>query len=527
MNKLLVSLLFVIVSFGTTTAQDVVTGPSSLSRSEIISRYMRGAADVKADPVAFRILGVRSSTAGIAIEGIVLDANGNALGTDMLGGSWSADIGCRGEALKQGAQPIVEQLQWTSATASSNVAVFVDHSLTSAEAAPEIVRELRNVLPSVTGNDSISVAIFDHNMLQLSGLAPVYEAAERCNADSLGASKGIPAVYTAMMSGLRVLSDRTTESKILVIVTASNDMASLMYTSSDIVRRAREAGVTIHVVKVGTAAQGYVYRYIAASTGGRMYTVDRENAADAAHIVREIMYSAKQRLELFIPMRRQDVVCDDLLLRVRYDDGITELADTVLLPIRERSFRTPRAVVAAYADTTERGLQDYYPILAVLAEDLMTDSTKRLQLVGHVSTDTKGDGLERGLERAGYVRDFLIGYGVKGEQISVRSDGKRKPMYYLQLDGTQRLLNNRVEAYYLLPDDLPYTITVDNVSSEEQAEAAVNTWTSRGYKAYFDVAIEKRSPVYQVKLWGYATRGDALNAVAQIKKKHNTTCVVE
>ncbi len=508
-------------------AQDVSTGPSSLGPSEIPSSFLRGATSSATEPTAFRVLGCRSSSAGITVDAIMLDANGNALGAELLRGSWSVDVGCRGDVLKQGAQPIVEQMIWTAASEPVNAAVFVDHSLTSNGMAPEVIRELRNVLPSVIGKDSVSVTVFDHTMLQLSGAAPVYEAAERCVADSLGDAKGVAAVYTTMMSGIRSLADRASSTKMLVMITASNDMASLMVTSADIVRKAKEAGVTIHVIKVGTSAQGYVYRYLSSSTGGRLYQVESSQVADAAHIVRELLYAAKQHLEIFIPMRRQEQTCDDILLRLRYSDGVNELADTMMYPIRERSFRTPRAVVATFADSTERGLQDYYPILAMLAEDLMTDSTKRLQLVGHVSGDIKDDGLERGLERAGWVRDFLIGYGVKGEQIAVRSDGKRKPMYYLQLDATQRSLNNRVEAYYLLPGDLPYTIIVDNVASEEKAEASVNTWTSRGYKAYFDVAVEKRTPVYQVKLWGYATRGDALDAVAGIKKKHNINCVVE
>jgi hypothetical protein len=488
---------------------------------------MRGAAEQASEPVAFRIIGARSSSAGITVEALALDANGNALAASQLGGSWSVAAGCRGDVLKEGTQPIIEQMQWTTMTPASQVAVFVDHSLTSEGVAPDILRSLRNVLPSVMGRDSVSVTVFDHDMLQISAAAPTYEAADRCSGDSLGAPTGIPAVYTAMMSGLRILGDKSAESKALIIITASNDMASLTYTSSDIVRRAKEAGAAIHVVKVGTAAQGYVYRYISASTGGRLYTIEIEDAADAAQIVREIMYGMKEHLEIFVPMRRQEGTCDDLLLRVKYVDGAVELADTILIPIRERSFRTTRAVVAAFEDTTDRGLREFYPILAVLAEDLMSDSTKRLQLVGHVSTDVKGDGTERGMERAGFVRDFLMGYGVRSEQIAVRSDGKRKPMYYLQLDGTQRLLNNRVEAYYLLPDDLPFTIIVDQVDSEEQAESQVNTWTSRGYKAYFDVVVDKRTPSYQIKLWGYKTRTEALDATAVLKRKYNATTSVE
>jgi hypothetical protein len=221
--------------------------------------------------------------------------------------------------------------------------------------------------------------------------------------------------------------------------------------------------------------------------------------------------------------------CDDLLIKISAGiEGTSDVfADTILVPRREKNFYSGRSIVAMFPDTTDRGLKDYYPILTALAEELMSDPAKHLQLVGHVSADLKGDADQRALERAGYVGDFLKAYGVKESQIGLSSDGNRKPVYYLQLDGTQRLMNNRVEAYFISDDDFPYTIVVDQFATEEQAIKGVESWESRGYKAFFEPIVVKRAPAYRLKLWGYRSRPEAEKAMSSVRKLVKTTVFIE
>ena len=72
----------------------------------------------------------------------------------------------------------------------------------------------------------------------------------------------------------------------------------------------------------------------------------------------------------------------------------------------------------------------------------------------------------------------------------------------------------------------PYTITVATYETETQAIDAVSTWQDRGYKAYFDPVVIKRSPAYELKLWGYETRSDAERDASQIKRKYRLKNVV-
>jgi hypothetical protein len=490
---------------------------------------MRGiAADDRAEPHAFRIVGSRRTPAGLTVEGLLLDRFGNYLPPSRPDSAdlWVAYSGCRGDAIISEIAPIVEERRWRTDAAPAAMMMLIDHSYTSNGLAEHVVRELGNLLPGVIGGDQIGITLFDHATYDLSSITSVQGAAMRCNADSLRTHQGLSGVHQAIMHGLRTLEGHPSTDRILILVTASNDMTSLAITSADIVERAIKAGVRIHVVKVGYQAHGYVFRAITASTGGRLYAVSDEDAGAAAAIARELLYARRQHLEIFLPLTMSDTKCDDLLFKVGLRTGDTLLADTIMLPLKHRAFRTSRAIVAAFKDTNEVGIQEFYPLLALIAEELMADPDRSLMLVGHVSTDVKSDHVASGLRRAGFIADFLKAYGVRAQQLHIRSEGSYSPRYYLQLDGTQRLLNNRVEAYYLLAEDEPFTITVAQFETETQAERSVAEWQDRGFQAYFEAIVVKREPAYRVKLWGYGTKTEAERDAARIRSKYAVKDVV-
>ncbi|HLP29324.1 MAG TPA: SPOR domain-containing protein [Candidatus Didemnitutus sp.] len=510
--------------------EDVSTGPQPLLRSDVMSAYMRGVnPDAGVHASTLRILGARGLSDGsISVRALVLDSAGNQLRWQPSVGMISADVGCRGEAPQRVASTKVEEQLWTANTPGLSAVILCDNSMMSGTAAREAVRSLRDVLPSIAGQDSVAVVLFDHDLLELSPLSPLTAASEKCEPDRVPAADGLTAVYSACMSGLAMLSDQK-QGRILIVITTSDDNASVSTTTADIVRRANEMQASIYVIRVGRSSRAYPFRYLSAATGGRLYTINEDEPASIGPIVREILYASKHVLNITIPAELAAIQCEDVWLTVRLEQDSSSpfLYDSLLLPTKERTYRTSPAVVATFADTTEVGLQSYYPILASMAEQLMSDSTVRIELVGHVSGDIKGNADDRAFERAEFVQGFLVAYGVKKKQIVLRSDGSRRPLYYLQLDGAQRLLNNRVEARFLVADDQPYTITVDQVATEEQAGKLADTWEQRGYKAYFEPAVINRSPVYRVKLWGYSTLADAQKDAAGMRKWKPKSTIIE
>ena len=510
--------------------EDVSTGPEPLVRSDVKSSYMRGVTpDASARASTLRILGARGSSDGsLAVRAVILDSAGNELRWKPAVGTFSADIGCRGAAAVRTVASNVQERLWTANTPGTSAVILCDNSMMSGTVARESVRSLRDVLPSVAGQDSVAVVLFDHDLLELSPLSPLAAATEKCDPDKVPAADGLTAVYSACLSGLAMLSDQK-QGRVLIVITTSDDNASVSTSTADIVRRAAEMQATINVIRVGRSSRAYPYRYLSAATGGRLYTISEDETSNIGSIVREILYASKHALDITIPAELAGASCDDVWLKVRLEQDSSSplLYDSLLLPMKERAYRTSPAVVATFADTTEVGLQSYYPILASMAEQLMSDSTVRIELVGHVSGDIKGNADDRAYERAEFVQGFLVAYGVKKKQIVLRSDGSRRPLYYLQLDGAQRLLNNRVEARYLVADDQPFTITVDQVATEEQAGKLADIWEQRGYKAYFEPAVINRSPVYRVKLWGYRTVAEAQKEAAGMRKWNPKSTIIE
>ncbi|MCX6140234.1 MAG: SPOR domain-containing protein [Candidatus Kapabacteria bacterium] len=510
--------------------EDVSTGPDPLVKSDVKSSYMRGVtSDFTSRVATLRLLNARGAADGsITIRALLLDSAGNEFRWQSTLGAFSADVGCRAAAPVRSSASKVDERLWTAGTPSTSAVVLCDNSMMSGTVARDVVRSLRNILPDVSGRDSIGVVLFDHDLLELTPISPVVAATEKCNPDVVTAADGLNAVYSACMSGLAMLSDQH-QGRVLIVVTTSDDNASVSVTTADIVRRAAELQASIYVIRVGQSSRAYPYRYLSAATGGRLYTISDDDCASVGSIVREILYASKHGLEISVPANLQSASCDDIWLKLRFEQDTTSpiLFDSLLLPMKTRAYRTSPAIVATFADTTEVGLQSFYPILASMAEQLMADSTIRIELIGHVSGDVKGNSDDRAFERTEFVQGFLVAYGVKKKQIVLRSEGSRRPLYYLQLDGAQRLLNNRVEARFLVADDEPYTITLDQVATEEQAGKLADVWEQRGYKAYFEAGVANRIPVYRVKLWGYRSIAEAQKEVVALKKYKPKSSIIE
>jgi|GEM_PF-436569 len=509
--------------------QEVATGPSPLAPSDIPSTYMRGlTSDTAARPATIRITSVRASGDSIVGEAVLLDSNGNFLrGTDRRGG-WKFQARCRTEdASTSTTFGIPTEQVWSSGTAGVSAVICIDNSAASNGMAKNVVKGLQGALSGTVGTDSVAITVYDHDMLEIVPMSSTSQAAQQCSPDSVPASSGLSAVNASAYAGLSVLHDRILSYRTIIIVASSDDNASLAYSSADVVQRARTMGATINVIRVGSTATGYVYRYMAGATGGRFYQLPVDRVADVGPIVREILYARKQRFRFTVPMPSSDGDCADVTVTATYALDGTEYADSVRLPLRDRQYRSAYTAVAAFKDSTDAGLQSYAPTLVTLGEQLMDNTSMKVELVGNVSTEYSGDAYKRGLERARAVSSYLTTYGVDPAQVSVRSEGSAKPLYYLQLEEWQRALNNRVEVRSLSADLEPFTVIVEQVISEELASKSVDLWESRGFKAFFEPVVVQRAPVYRVKLWGYSTSVQAEKVRDDVKKKYSIKAFVE
>lgn len=515
------------------TDGEISTGPLSsrpapmLIRNNTPSKWMQGVSDRQSTASTLRILGAVVRDNRLVYDAIALDANGNSLSNDQCKGQWKVETVCRSTGQEETTFAPPANHSWTTASKAMSTVLCIDNSVIAQSLAKTAIGTIQQMLPGIPGRDSVGIVVFDHGIVELSALTLAADAGRSASPSLVPPPYGLTAMYSAAMNALSMLSSAPTSDRLLVLVAASNDNASLQQSFGSVVARARELGVRIHTIRVGPSAMGYVYRSLAAATGGRSYSLGTAEAASVGDIVREAVFAHRQHLRGSVLIAGGDVPCENVLLRVTLTDGENTVADSIRVPRANLDYRTPYLAVALFPDSTTESVRAFYPTLAMLAEELLENPDLRVELVGHAGRDVIKDAVQISYDRARTVADALLGWGVKPKSIQVRSEGSSKPLYYFQLEEWQRRMNNRVEVRYVTSDPVPYIVVVDQVASEDQAEKLVNTWKDRNFKAYFEPVMAQRNPAYKVALWGYASYDDALRVSRDVTKKYKIQATVE
>lgn len=512
-----------------TGPQDGISaGPSVLSSNDFPSRWLRGVTtDAGATPATLRIVGARYAGTEAVVEAILLDTKGNDVMAVAPEATWLTTATCR-DGRRLGFTTEAPSLHpWQSAAATASVVIAVDNSSAAGGVATAVLPSLARMLPGLVAADSVGVMLYDHTTTDLAVLQPAAATAAVCATTTIPESVGLTAMLAATRTAMRTLEPSTAAVRDVIVVAASDDNASLTTTTLDVIEQARHAGIRIHTVRIGTSAMGYVYRHISTATGGRSYLLPDGAVDEAADVVRELLYARRQYRSVVVPIDAPNDECADLVLRMQIANGSSVLIDSVRIPRTPRLYRPPYQAVAAFADSTDDELHRFDPLLALVGEDLMEHGGRRIELAASVSNDYSGDAMRRAWDRGRVVADFLIGYGVSARQVQVRAEGSTRPLYYMQLDGWQRRLNNRVEIRYLDRDTVPFTVIVGQVASEEMASTAVETWEDRGFRAYFEPIVVDRAPAYRIRLWGYASQEAATIAAKDVSRRYKVVATVE
>lgn len=503
-------------------AQGISTGPV-LDQSTTRSTFFRGLTpDSSAMISRIKVTGIdKLGDGSMSARVITLDSEGNFIPLHMAASRLVTNVLCRGQS------PIaftadVETSSASPKNASSSAYVAIDNSTLAGTLARDVILSLRSALAGSPTADSLGIGVFNQSLTSLQLVGPIQRTLENLSADELRPSSGVSALYASMISAARELeSSRGVRS--LIIVSTSGDNASATWNTRDVARYLKDAGIRAYIIRVGYEMASYPLRYIAAHTGGSVYTVEDDNVSAVGDIVREILYAQRWYSTLKIQPGIEDVAdCDTPWLRIGLmsDSVQPALVDSIIMTPREVQISTSPAVIALFDDETDVGLQQFYPLLLSVAERLTEDINLKIELIGHVGVDVMEDADRRALERAENVKNFLLVNGVLDKQVITRSEGSRKPRYYFQDDGSRRLMNNRVEAVLINAEQRPYTIIVDQVSNEDEATKQRSVWISRDYQVFYEPVIDRSEVAYRIVLWGYQSKGLAEAAAARIKKQY-------
>ncbi len=319
---------------------------------------------------------------------------------------------------------------------------------------------------------------------------------------------GLTALYKAAYKGLLTLKQSGRRHKALVLISGGKDDASILYTMHDVMRSAKEFGVVIYTIAIGSNADTYTLRQMAEFTGGRFYAVNDDARKDLPRVLKEISLSYKAFYELIFSsgtkVQAHSAVID-ATLSFKTSDNRT-LSETKPFALSEKNVYSTHQIVATFAPNSFQPDALYDQQVSSLAQVLKDNPEKVIELVGH--TDMQGnDGINRNfaLRRAQAVKSRLVSLGANTMQIRLRSVGREKPVYYFESEEWQSRLNRRVELRWLDPTLVPYEILAEAVASEEEAMRLEAQWNARGYDAYYDAFLINRIPAYRLKLWGFAT----------------------
>lgn len=337
------------------------------------------------------------------------------------------------------------------------------------------------------------------------------------------ATGGLTALYKAAYKGVLTLKQSGRRHKALVLISGGKDDASILYTMQDVMRSAREFGVVVYTIAVGSNADTYALRTIADYTGGRFYAIDDEKSEEFAAVLKEISMSYKAFYELALTsgtsvQAHSKVI--DATLAFKTGDGGT-LSETKPFALNEQAYYSAHQILATFAANSFEPDEQFDSQIGALAQVLKDNPTKVIELIGH--TDMQGnDGMNRtfALRRAQAVKARLSAMGANPAQIRLRSAGREKPVYYFESAEWQARANRRVELRWLDPALVPYEILAEAVSSEEEAMRLEAVWSARGYDAYYDSFLVNRIPAYRLKLWGFPTLESAVKTKDELQAKY-------
>lgn len=398
-----------------------------------------------------------------------------------------------------------------------NVSILADNS-TAAERNDELLKALQKYSESYKLFDNFNFEWFNnistYQYHQTSVHQNIFESISKPQ------PQGFNSIFRNCHKLLEEISGSGELGDIIILYVFSNDNSSIFYDAADIAKLAQEKSVKIYPIIIGTAVNTNAFKYIANSSGGRMYNIDESSIGDAKSILHEIVFGQKSYYNLQFDVSKLD---SNRNLVLSLQTGETLLMDNFKMILSPEPQYSDYQAIAGFEfkDTTVQA--GFLPNIKILAEVMKKNPAMTVELIGHSGIEgNESITYDLALIRSQNVRRLLLSYGVEPKQIRVVSEGSSKPIYYLEQSAWQTYYNRRVEIRWIVPEQLPYEILAESFPSEELALKKVEEWEKLGYKAYYDRYLKHNNPHYRVRIWGYATIDEANQISSKLKKQYKS-----
>lgn len=518
-----------------------VTAPESFlthNHDSAAPTYLRqtgSANDKTGSPYAMRIVKSRLSGNKHILRAVVMDDNGTFVGGLGKQGDnvleWKIKVGCDGTS-KEILTESVNQFDPETNNRAVALSLCLDRSENMDGIMDQAFQGTRAFVTSLPATDYVNLITFNQTLTQTISYADAGYARDFFTYVQTPKPGGLSAVYRACSRGIANLDNAVSNadiSKVVVLITAGADNSSLFLSGSDIASQALQSSTAIYVISLDeTSPEQFKLRYIAAATGGKYYSLDKQSIQRLPEILTEITIAQKAYYEITVPKidNYAEKCASSVLTGALIVPTKTIEDEFMIYPDSEWEQPTTQMLVQFQAPNAEIN-DEYSSSLQLLAETLQKNPTKIIELVGHTELQEKGDDATAiALLRAQSVRRKLIKSGANPDQIRTRSLSNKKPIYMIEREERHKTINRRVEVRWLDPTLLPYEIEVGTSLSEEDALKQTEQWEQRGVKAYYERIVIDKNPGYIIKLWGYATQDEANTAAKMLRKKYKTEAVV-
>ncbi|MFN4768788.1 MAG: hypothetical protein ACK5JL_02000 [Candidatus Kapaibacterium sp.] len=347
-----------------------------------------------------------------------------------------------------------------------------------------------------------------------------------------GEASGLCAMFRSAYTCLQKFDATSGYDNVLVVLSAGADNASIAYSADDLIKKATAKRARIISIGVGDFADSYTLRLLASRTGGVFYSLPVERTGQITDILREINNGVHGAYAFRVPVKTPaSGSCDDgrVVLEVGLQKGSrSSLRDTLhVVSGIENDLLRPQ-ILCLFPYGRQDVSKSFMPHIRKLITLLRDNPGMSVELIGNCFAEGDDESMRALSEaRLRSIRTTLLDSGVAPTAIRCRAMSDILPRYPYASTAWQNEFNRSVEMRWLDASSLPYELVTEYVESERDAQLAVQTWSKRSFKAYYEAVNVRSTPAFRVKLWGYDTEERANAAAELIRKKYNVNCGIE
>ncbi len=500
----------------------------------IESEYIRGVTNSpNAAPATVKISSIMNDRNGnnlkTRIRFLVLDKYGNFINNGICAQKQLCELkyGCGDTRYTYLTYKTCRKEYAEKRNVANDILFLYDNSAAS-ENSDAIYSSIHNSISDMAQNDRVQLVEFNHRMRNILPMKYIDENINDFSTLVQNKPTGLNSLYKSIYESLQNFPE-SKSNKAIIAITHYNDNSSLIYRVADLIKKSKEKQIPIYMIAVGDALQTSYLNYICTKSGGKLYHVFNNELPDISAIINEIYFAMNNYYEIEFndtnfpfndEKSPQPNNCEDFESYFSIELNYNKYTSPANIFAYDMPDYFQYQAVALFNDKIYNFDSDYNEVLDILAQTLKDNPNFNIELIGHSGNEGE-ESFNNYLanSRAEAVKTYFSKQGVPLSQIVTKSMGYKKPLYYLAKYQNQENMNRRVEVRWLDPEKFPFEIVTDLYPNENEAKNACDKWTKRGYRNYFDRIIDKGELKYEVKLWGYKTKEDAIAESKKLEAK--------